>query len=464
MNIINFAQPTIGGLAVIIQWIIGIFSSIAAGVILFTVLLKVITLPFDIFSKISMRKNSLKMEQMRPELEKLQKQYANDKALYSQKMMALYKKNGYSMFGACLPTIITLVIFIVAISAFNSYSKFQNRQYFYDMSVSYNQVIYDGLRTDDTYIVYDSEKHVIVFNNDKLTTDGTVVGDHREITVGSGTGAYKIYVSDITATGYEVYTAGGYIRCRVVKTQAGDTYNYTAIHENLAAAAGDANYAKASNNNLKLDDAVFSGATDEEAADFLSNIGSEKSAETYRAQGKSFLWVKNIWEKDSPLAHPVQENWNKFKQEQGYTEEATVGMDQAAYEKLILKLDYEKSAPNGFFILCVLTAASAFLMQFITTKSQKAQMELQTVDGQGARTQKIMMWVMPIMMAFFSFLYTAAFSVYMVISSVFSVLSTLGINYLVDKKFKKQNNTEGLVYTCRNAGAAGCTFCIVNNW
>ena len=36
------------------------------------------------------------MEEMRPELEKLQKQYANNKELYSQKMMALYKKEGYS--------------------------------------------------------------------------------------------------------------------------------------------------------------------------------------------------------------------------------------------------------------------------------------------------------------------------------------------------------------------------------
>ena len=79
-----------------------------------------------------MRKNSLKMEEMRPELEKLQKQYANDKQLYNQKMMALYKKNGYSMMGSCLPTIITLVIFIVAINGFTAYSQYQNRVYFYE--------------------------------------------------------------------------------------------------------------------------------------------------------------------------------------------------------------------------------------------------------------------------------------------------------------------------------------------
>ena len=104
----------------IIVWLVKISSSVALGVVLFTVLLKLITLPFDFLSRFSMRKNNIKMEAMRPELEKLQRQYADNKDLYNQKMMALYKKNGYSMFGACLPTIFTIVIFFIAIAGFNN--------------------------------------------------------------------------------------------------------------------------------------------------------------------------------------------------------------------------------------------------------------------------------------------------------------------------------------------------------
>ena len=137
-GILNFTQPITNSFLVdIIIWLVKISSSIALGIILFTVILKLITLPFDFMSRASMRKNSLKMEEMRPELEKLQKQYADNKDLYNQKMMALYKKNGYSMFGACLPTILTLIIFIVAINAFTDYSKFQNKMDFYNMSQSY---------------------------------------------------------------------------------------------------------------------------------------------------------------------------------------------------------------------------------------------------------------------------------------------------------------------------------------
>ena len=83
----------------IIEWV----GPVGLGVIVFTLILKLITTPFDIYQRIKMRKQSLIMRDMKDDLDKLQKQYANDKQTYSMKMMELQKKNGYSMFGACLP-------------------------------------------------------------------------------------------------------------------------------------------------------------------------------------------------------------------------------------------------------------------------------------------------------------------------------------------------------------------------
>ena len=149
MGIIVFDKPITGNFIVdIMVWLVSITSSITVGVVLFTLILKLITLPFDFVSRASMRRNSVKMEEMRPELEKLQKQYADNKELYNQKMMALYKKNGYSMFGACLPTILTLVIFIVALNGFTAYSQFKIRENFYAMTQSYNNVVYVGIEED----------------------------------------------------------------------------------------------------------------------------------------------------------------------------------------------------------------------------------------------------------------------------------------------------------------------------
>ena len=91
----SFGSPyTLGWLGRLINALIEGCSSIGVGIILFTLILKAVTLPFDIYSRISTKKNALKMEKMRPELEKLQRQYANNQALYNQKVQAIYKKQG----------------------------------------------------------------------------------------------------------------------------------------------------------------------------------------------------------------------------------------------------------------------------------------------------------------------------------------------------------------------------------
>ena len=88
--------------------------------------------------------------------------------------------------------------------------------------------------------------------------------------------------------------------------------------------------------------------------------------------------------------------------------------------------------------MIVLVAGLSFLSQWVMSRGQKAQMELQSVDGMGAMQNKMMMWLMPIMMAFFAFMYTAAFSTYIICSQLFSMLTTLGINKIVDIKFQKE--------------------------
>ena len=68
-------------------------------------------------------------------------------------------------------------------------------------------------------------------------------------------------------------------------------------------------------------------------------------------------------------------------------------------------------------------------------------MQLSTVDGengQAAATQKMMTWMMPIMFGVFAFMYSAAFSIYMVTSSILSTGFTLLINLFVEKSFKKK--------------------------
>lgn len=431
MNIINFTKPTTGNIfADLMLWLVTVTSSVAAGVVLFTLLLKLVTLPFDFMSRFSMRKNSIKMEQMRPELEKLQQQYANDKNLYNQKMMALYKKNGYSMFGACLPTIITLVIFIIAINGFSAYSNYQNKKYFYDMSVAYNNVLYAGLEIDGEYIYVDEDGAITVNDAKILEKGATFTPDGKD---------YEIIITDKTETGFTLETTNGYVRYTLnngVKTftvsDLGKVIN--SDYNNELKNAEGKNFTEAQADNPELT-----------AEQFVSSVGSYLAAETFKTNGSKFLWVKNIWVTDSPMKHPVEKEWKSFQSTYGYKGDDVINIGDDGYAKLIAGLSDEQNAPNGYFILVALTALSSLLMQFVLGKSQKAQMELQTVNGQGAQTQKIMMWMMPIMMAVFAFMYTAAFSLYIVLSSVISLLTTLMINFIADRKFKPKETGDAEV-------------------
>ena len=445
INVINFGvQYTNGWLVDIVKGLIQLSSSIALGVILFTLILKVITLPFDFLSRASMRKNSLKMEEMRPELEKLKKQYANDKTLYNQKMMALYKKNGYSMWASCLPTILTLVIFILAINAFSNYSRYQNREDFYQMSLSYNQVIYDGIEKDTT-------EHIKIVDGNLVIDDAFFInGGTRQVDCqgvkedgttydfGIGVTLLEKEVSGQTVTYYTLSTSYGYTQINRYYKAEGGNINVSATEYFILSNGLNDEFgviARKSNNYLKdaegdtFADASIKGYT---AKTFIQEIGQVMSAKTFNTNVGSFLWVKNIWYTDSALAHPIEANWETFKKTQGYEG----SMDAEGYAQLIGQLQNKTTETNGYFILVVLAAGLAFLMQFVSTKSTKAQMEFQTVDGQGMAQSKLMMWMMPLMMAVFSFFYTAAFSIYMVLSSVFTILSTLGINWIVDKRFK----------------------------
>ncbi len=97
-------------------------------VVVFTIVLRLILSPLDIWQKVIARKNSKAMERMKPQLEALQAKYGDDKQRMQQEQMALYKKEKYSMMGMCLPTIITFVVFFVVFAGFREMVGYQFAQ------------------------------------------------------------------------------------------------------------------------------------------------------------------------------------------------------------------------------------------------------------------------------------------------------------------------------------------------
>ena len=428
-NIITLLPTDFGNslnwLGTAIQWVVGLVSSVGVGIILFTLVLKLITLPLDIYSKAKMRKNNLKMEKMRPQLEKLQKQYQNDQRTYNQKMMELYKKNGYSMFGACLPMIVTLVIFMVVLGAFSTYSQYTNVDLYRQMSVAYNESVVafapEDYRADPqkptasevteaqtegrwqyTLVeTYDDEDSFLSVRVQKTFLSDTQIDKNTVDWSAEGV----LVTEEFTVKTDTIYANAD----RVVTTEDGQDVTVQQLIDRFSEENGN-----------DRDDAT--------AMVVMRQIGRNAAENAYNEHRMGFLWVKNIWLPDTSYTHPVQ-----------YETEIN---NQDLYDEITYNLNEEKNTANGYYILIIISIGTMFLSQFILAKSQKAQNDLQTANGQGAKTQKVMMIIMPIIFGVFSFMYSAAFSIYMVVSNIFGIVSTLLINFFIDRKFKKIEEQE----------------------
>ena len=82
-------------------------GSIGLAILLFTVLLKLVTLPLSLKSYHSMAR----MKAIQPETKRIQERFADDKVRQSQEMMDLYKREKVSPLSGCLPTLIQIPIF-----------------------------------------------------------------------------------------------------------------------------------------------------------------------------------------------------------------------------------------------------------------------------------------------------------------------------------------------------------------
>ena len=90
------------------------FGNVFLTILISTILLRALT----IFSDITTRKSSAKMAEVQPEIQRLQKKYANDPRRFQAEQTKLMKEKGVSMWGSCLPMLITMPLFFCFIAAF----------------------------------------------------------------------------------------------------------------------------------------------------------------------------------------------------------------------------------------------------------------------------------------------------------------------------------------------------------
>ncbi len=428
----------------LIKILISAVGVVGVGIILFSLILKFVVLPLDIYQRITMRKQNQKMEANKERMEKLQKQYANDKEKYNQKVMEMYKESGISMFSSCLPMILSMVIFIFAINAFNSYSQYANMASYNTLVDAYNQKI-------ESYTTEIKENNYGVFGN-SIVVRSAEKGDGKFVyfEVSFSEEEKQTVLEDPVAYAKKVLNYEVRGKNAVYYVDAEKMYEY---------AETDAAFKTA----LTAFEVEENGVVDkdEAAAKYIRNEAQKAVVTAYEEKAKpalSFLWIKNVWTTDASYEHPVlpyskfiqtmesgRETFNvngeKVKME-NIKQYNSYAYQEDTYNEVTMQLTKQKTEANGYFILIVLSIGTILLQQFVMMRSQKAQNQFSSVDGQGASQQKMMMIMMTVMFGIFSFMYSAAFSIYMVISNVFSLLSTLVINKAVDFYLERKEERE----------------------
>ena len=338
-------------------------------VVAFTVILKLILSPLDIWQKMITRKNAKAMERMKPQLEILQAKYGDDKQKFQQEQMALYKREKYSTFGACLPTIVTLVVFFVIFAGFR---EMVGWKYANDYQDCYN--VYDQAMTAELGEDWENEANAELFAAAK---------DKAQ------TAVYEFYYDDA------------------------------------------------------------------------------------QVESRSFLWIKNIF---------VPDGWQKavpdyltVTGQQGMVTSRITGVQADEYEAVMGKVlgtgGWAKEGKwNGFLILPILSLALSVISQKLMSAAQgtgekkekktfkqrieklknlgaPAPAQAQQANGkekkpdQAQASMKMMQYMMPVITAVFALMYSSAFALYMLVSSLTSTVFQLAFNLvfkIIDKK-KAQN-------------------------
>ena len=108
-DIVNygFFSPIGKVLLVVLKWVYSFLGNWGAAIIILTLLVRAIVLPFNVFSYKSMKK----MQNIQPMLQSLRTRYKDDPAALNRETMALMKTQKVNPLGGCLPMLLQMPVF-----------------------------------------------------------------------------------------------------------------------------------------------------------------------------------------------------------------------------------------------------------------------------------------------------------------------------------------------------------------
>ena len=426
VNVINFltsiSKPS-GMWESILDWIETGIINYGWVIILFTLLVKVAMSPFDFLIRFSTKKQTLVQQKLAPQIARINKKYANDKNQAQLQTNALYKKEGFNVFGSCiimlLNLVLTMTVFLTLFNALRVESAYKAINQYIAMEQAYTQSYNDkltevknGFIQDLNEYNVDSNNNPFVYNNVKAEFEGD-------------NGIFNLFYS-----------------LNEVKDSSGNTITLTESQQNIL--------------NLTLSNGINNKTVSSLLQDngmIAHEAGKESANQTWNKVKDSWLWIENIWVSDnynSPVpTYKELTNLAKNSKNKSYVD-CVKNINEDLHTTVTSSVREENNRWNGYFILAVLAAATSFLSQYISelmTKSKNKHVNnmLEQNNPTGG-TMKFMKILLPAMMVIFVVTSSSAFGIYIVWSSIISSGISALIGFVVNKIFKKKEEEiiEGL--------------------
>jgi len=386
VNIFEYSEDNIGVVGKLIMLMHKWIGNYGWTVVVFTVFLKILMLPLDFWQRYSSRKSTLKMQRIQPLLEGIDKRYGANTQRANEEKQKLYKKQGTGMFGMCLPMLLSMAIFFVMFAGLRNYSTYSSVTTFNTLSLEYYQIYAE-----------------------KIIETG---GEPAEIYQTTYDAQYKRYYDQ-----------------RLAELKEGEKVNEIAVELFARAEANKA----------------VSRFQQECSVAQTNAIEAVKTK--YVEIKESWLWIQNVWQPDTweTIMPTFEGGANSFKTTvnlDGFPDDTDGRATYNVIRNAVLETGVRSNngSWNGLIILPILSIVLSFLSMFISQlmekKGRKGEAAVQQ-NQQQAATNKVMMILMPLMMAYFGFIYTGAFAIYMTVNYMISILSTVGLRYPVEKLVEK---------------------------
>lgn len=368
-------ESGLGLVGKLVMWMYNWIGNYGWTVVVFTVFLKILMLPLDIWQRYSTRKSTLKQKKVQPLLDNIDKRYGANTQRANEEKQKLLKKQGISVASACLPMIVTMVVFFLMFAGLREFSYYKNIQTFNSLTKAYYSTIEEQVQLAGGEVL-----EAYQFEYDKTKASLNISDDDVRIVLAQIDG-----VNNLDGKGFDTQLAQ------------------------------------------------------------WRALAKEAIQKEYKNQQDSWLWIHNIsqpdtWAKVMPEFSSGENNFATYVNTEAFASaektyniirNAVMEMDDISYGK--------NGSWNGLMILPLMSVALSFLSMWISQRMERKTRSGEVVQNQQQAAQsKTMMIMMPLMMAWFGFMYTGSFAIYMVVNYFLSIFSTIGLRAPVEKMVERK--------------------------